>query len=426
MENTQKSPLSYLKIFFRRKQLLIIPTLLGLTIGICAGIVLPKKYRSATIILVQEGKSDNPLFDKLAVSSTVHQRMMGLKESILGWNSLVELVKRLGLDRDIRNKREFESLILGLRSSIRIRLRSHNIIDLSYVGDDPKMTQAVVQTISDIFINRNVAIQNEETSDAIKFIEEQLKVYKGKIKSAEIARLQDRLDEMMVDSTEKHPIVRTLKEKIEVKRAELEAENLQFTENIDLTQGGTNPLITQIQKALDDLEYNQTGQKPSTGAEQPDLYKVMLIDKIGDVMARDAKVNEQIYNMLLQRLETAKITQRLQASKEGTKYSVLDPARVPLEPFKPNRVAVAIAGLILGMICGTAFVVAAEFFDQSFLDVEEAKKNLGMPLYGAISKINTVMTMRREREKQFWLYSLTVLACAVMVIVTTAVSNLLK
>ncbi|MCD4781966.1 MAG: hypothetical protein K8S27_15675 [Candidatus Omnitrophica bacterium] len=425
MENTYKSPLSYLKIFFRRKQLLIIPTLLGLTVGICSGIVLPKKYRSATIILVQEGKSDNPLFDKLAVSSTVNQRMMGLKESILGWNSLVELVKRLGLDREIRNKRAFESLILGLRSSIRIRLRSHNIIDLSYVGDDAKMTQSVVQTISEIFITRNVAIQNEETSDAIRFIEEQLKVYKGKIKSAEIARLQDRLDDMMLDSTEKHPIVRTLKETIDARRAELEQENLQFTENIDLTQGGTNPLITQIQKALDDLEYNQTGEQPP-GVEQQDLYKVMLIDKIGDVMARDAEVNEQIYNMLLQRLETAKITQRLQASKEGTKYSVLDPARVPLEPFKPNRVAVAIVGLVIGIVLGAVFVVAAEFFDQSFLDVEEAKKTLGMPLYGAISKINTVMTMRREREKQFWVYSLTVLACVVMVVVTTAVSNLLK
>ena len=191
MDFSHKSPLSYLKIFFRRKQLIIIPILLGVSLGVCAGILLPKQFMSSTIILVQEGKSDNPLFDKLAVSSTVHQRMIGLKESILGWNSLVELAKRLGFDKNIKSKKEFEALILGLRNSVRIRMRSHNIIDLSYVGDDPKKTQAVVQNITDIFINRNVAIQNQETADAIRFIEEQLKVYKGKIKSAEIARLQE-------------------------------------------------------------------------------------------------------------------------------------------------------------------------------------------------------------------------------------------
>ncbi len=44
----------------------------------------------------------------------------------------------------------------------------------------------------------------------------------------------------------------------------------------------------------------------------------MVMDKIDTVMARDVNVNEAIYNNLLQRLETAKITQRLQSSKEGT------------------------------------------------------------------------------------------------------------
>ena len=46
-------------------------------------------------------------------------------------------------------------------------------------------------------------------------------------------------------------------------------------------------------------------------------------------MARDANVNETIYNTLLQRLETAKITQRLQSSQEGTKYTIIDPPARP-------------------------------------------------------------------------------------------------
>src|SRR3989338_4766884 len=94
------SPLSYLKIFFRRKKLLIIPSFIGLVLGICTAILLPREYESYTIILVEEGKTDNPLFDRLAVSTTVQQRMIGIRESIMGWYSLTELIKRLDLDKD--------------------------------------------------------------------------------------------------------------------------------------------------------------------------------------------------------------------------------------------------------------------------------------------------------------------------------------
>ncbi|MCK4881819.1 MAG: hypothetical protein KAS92_02215, partial [Candidatus Omnitrophica bacterium] len=108
------SPINYLKIFFRRKELILIPVFIGLIFGVCTGILLPKKYKSETVILVQEGKTDNPLFNKLAVSTTIEQRVAGIRESILGWHSLVELVKRLDLDENIKNKAEFERLILGL------------------------------------------------------------------------------------------------------------------------------------------------------------------------------------------------------------------------------------------------------------------------------------------------------------------------
>ena len=71
--------------------------------------------------------------------------------------------------------------------------------------------------------------------------------------------------------------------------------------------------------------------------------------------------NEKIYNTLLQRMESAKITQRLQSSKEGTKYTVLDPPRVPLEPFKPNKILVALMGLLCGCGAGVGMVFLSRF-----------------------------------------------------------------
>lgn len=419
------SILSYLKIFFRRKELLIIPIFAGLTLGICTGIVLPRKYKSETVIMVQEGKSDNPLFDKLAVSTTISQRMTGLRESILGWNSLVELVKRLNLDHDVRNKQEYEELIRALRNNIQLKLRGSNIISLGYISDNPEMTQAVVETITKIFIDQNVRVQNDETSNAITFIEEQLKVYKGKIKSAEIAKLQEQLDTLLTDSTEKHPLVKRLQDQIAAKKEALRAENLEYVQDINLEKDTTNPIIENIKTALDSIESISNPTAGGGGRTDTNAQLTLNLD-LQKVLARDAGVNENIYNTLLQRLETAKITQRLQSSKEGTQYTILDPPRIPLQPFQPNIVLVAFIGLFLGVVAGVGLVIGVEFLDKSFIDVEEAKNFLGVPLLGAISKINTTDSIRMEREKERWLYSTTVTIGIIVVIVTVAAVNFLK
>jgi len=424
-DNSILSPLNYLKIFFRRKELLLIPTFAGLILGICTAMILPKEYMSSTILLVEEGKTDNPLFDKLAVSTTVQERMSTIRESMLGWNSIVKLVKRLNMDKNIRTTRDLEDLIHSIRDNVIIKLRGRNLIDLSYVGRDAVKTQAVVQNITNIFIERNVAIQNQETSDAIIFIEEQLKVYRGKIKSAEIAAFKDQLNTLLVDSTEFHPQVKQLRDRIEAKENELKKENLKFTENINLDTTTNSPLIKEIKNALDNIDEKTSIATPS-GVIGSEYYKVMLIDKLDNVMARDVGVNNNIYNMLLQRIETAKITQRLQSSKEGTRYTIIDPPRIPLDPIKPNKPLVAFIGFLAGVIVGIGLIVGFEFLDQSFLDVEEAKHFFGMPLLGAISKINTSENIRKEKEKTGWMYSLTIVTGIVMIILTTAISNFMK
>ena len=417
------SPLNYLKIFFRRKELIIIPAFLGLILGACSGIMMPKKYKSSTIILVQEGKSDNPLFNNLTVSTTVEQRLEGIRESILGWVSLSELVKRLDLDKNVTSKLQFEGLIKTIQRNIKIHLRGGNILYLDYVGENPEETQAVVKNITDIFVSKNQEEQDQETADAINFIEEQLHVYRGKIKSAEIAGLQEHLDALLLDSTEKHPLVKQLKEQIEAKKEELKKENLEYTENINLEAQTTKPMIDEIKQALDSLEGKTLN--PNLTGKPKDSMLMVNVD-LEKVLALDVGVNERIYNTLLQRIETAKITQRLQASKEGTHYRIIDPPRIPLKPFKPNKPLIALVGLFLGTVTGIGLVLATEFLDKSFIDVEEAKEYLGMSLFGAISKINTPESLRREKEKMRWLYGLTFVAGVVMVAVTVQLSHFLK
>ena len=182
-------------------------------------------------------------------------------------------------------------------------------------------------------------------------------------------------------------------------------------------------MIDEIKQALDSLE-GKALAKNTTGNAKDSM--LMLNVDLEKVLARDVGVNERIYNTLLQRIETAKITQRLQASKEGTHYRIIDPPRIPLQPFKPNKPLIALVGMFLGSVAGIGLVLATEFLDKSFIDVEEAKEYLGMSLFGAISRINTPESLRREKEKERWLYGLTFVVGVVLVAVTVQLSHFVK
>jgi uncharacterized protein involved in exopolysaccharide biosynthesis len=419
------SPMFLLKVFFRRKEMVIIPAFIGLVIGICSGMLLPKKFVSSTVLMVEEGKTDNPLFNNLAVSSTVGQRLNTISESMLGWNSLVELVKRLNLDKDVKSPAQFEHLVLGIRRDMIINLRGQNIIALSYIGDTPEITQSIVRNVTEIFIERNKNIQDRETSDAIAFIEEQLKVYRGKIKSAEISQMKDELTQLLQDSTEKHPRVKELRELMTRQEEELRKENLEYTENLMIDSKTNNPIVLEIKEALENVEKDLDIKEFGDDAQQ-DYYKILLAEKIDKVMARDIGINQELYGRLLQRLETAKITQRLQASKEGTKYTVLDPPRIPLKPVKPNKALVALGGMIIGLMFGIGIVLAVEFLDKSFIDVEDANNFFDAALLGAISKIKTEISVRQEREKVAWMYSLIGIAGVGVIVVTKALAHFIN
>jgi polysaccharide biosynthesis transport protein len=426
MENTEitqtRSPADYLKIFFRNKWLIISGAWIGLVIGIVFSLILPPKYESSAVILVQEEKAINPLMQGLAVSSSVEDRMKTIKEQLLGWTSLVSLTKKLNLDRDINSQKEFEKLILGLRNDIQVQVHGANLIKISYIGKNPQETQLIAKTMTDILLEENMRAQTKETDVAIKFITEQLDLYKRKIKESELADLEDQLKKLLVDSTEEHPLVKELRQKIATAKKELESGEYEVSiagrpVNSAATKALKNELEKMTKEASDDS--TASGQNPNTPTDpNTAIYKLMLMDKVDSAVARDTQVNESIYNLLLQKLETAKITQRLEASKEGTRYTIIDPPRLPLSPSKPKKPLVIFMGIFAGVCLGVGLIFAREFLDNSIIDLEEAKTSLsGVPVLGAISRLTTQDEINKEKAQRQRLITIGAIASITLLVI---------
>ncbi|MFH1413997.1 MAG: GNVR domain-containing protein [Candidatus Omnitrophota bacterium] len=425
-----RNPLDILRVLFRRKWLFIAPIFAGLVIGIMACFLTPPKYRSSTTILVEEEKIINPLIKNLAVSTTASQRIQSIREVVLGWNSLVELTNKLNLAKNITTQLEFEGFITNLRNNIDVFMRRPNIIRISYIGGDPQMTQLITQTITEILIEKNMQSQTRETDVAIRFIKEQLAIYKRKVKESEINQLEEKLKALLVDSTDKHPMVIDLRGRLQVSQKELESGNFEVPKTetaLDDTARGV--LKRELDSIIEEEDSIFPGSSVFAGESDQDInraiYKLLLMDKVEVSSARDINVNKRIYQMLLQRLETAKITQRLEASKEGTRYTVIEPPRLPLKPTKPNKFNLIVMGLFLGGAAGTGLVFGREFLDHSFLDIEDAKNSLNSPVLGAISRITTQDEIDKEKTRNISL-AVAFLVVSFSLITVTMLMSMIK
>jgi uncharacterized protein involved in exopolysaccharide biosynthesis len=439
MENQEnvstRGPIDYLKIFFRRKWMIIVPAFIGLLGGIMACFLMPRTWQSTTTILIEEEKMINPLIQNLAVSTTALQRMQSIREILLGWTSLVELTQKLNMAKDARSQKEFENLILGLRKNISVQMSepklfqqmpANNIVRISYFGKNPQQTLQVAQTLTDILMEKNLEAQTKETDVAIKFITEQLAIYKRKIKESEVANLKEQLKTLLADSTEEHPMVKELRQKLATAEKELNSGEYKVTGTGEALNGETRETLKKELDKIITKEVSSDRAAPGQDAEGHDantaIYKLMLMDKVDSSLAKDITVNEELYNMLLQKLETAKITQRLEASKEGTRYTIIDPPRLPLDPVKPNKIMVVFMGLFLGAGCGIGLVFAREFVDQSILDIEDAKHSLNLPILGAISRITLQEEVEKEKAKKKTLIIGSLISSVVLIIIAILIS----
>ncbi len=424
--NTQRKPLDYLKLIFHRKWLIIVPTIIGLVGGVIAGNTLPKKYESSTLILVEEGRIINPLIKGLAVSTSMAGRLGILREQILGWDRLNQLIKALDLAKEVKDQQGYEDLIKSLRKQIQVMRYGQNIVRISYSGTDPTEAMNIVKTITDIFIAENLKQQSRETDNAIAFINDQLALYEKKLKQSEISAMEEQLRELLIDSTEAHPMVIDLRSKINAAKKELDRGNYTIMSSKDSTK---DEAMKQLKKELDNirqeiaisgLDASDSGENRTKISNETNdkLYKLLLLERAEKVTSSDdAGVNKKLYNELLHRLETAKITQQLEASKDGTRYTILDPARLPLKPSKPNKMKVLIAGMFMGICTGLGLVLASEVLDRSFLGVDEARAYLGMDLLAAVPKIVTQADVKTQKIRRIKVASISIVTSVVLLIV---------
>ena len=99
-----------------------------------------------------------------------------------------------------------------------------------------------------------------------------------------------------------------------------------------------------------------------------------------DILKREADTNHQIYEAMLQKVREAGIA----AAMRSSHYRIVDPAKPPRGPYKPNLTESSMIGSMGGLILGILFVLVRERADRSLQQPGDAVRFLNLPELGVI------------------------------------------
>lgn len=150
----------------RRPLTVLVPWAAILGLSVLALFVLPKRYRSSTLILVESEKMPDSFVPKVATEDRG-----GRLEAIRP-----EILSRTRLERVLEETRPYPAIasktqaVEALRSSISINISGNDGFTIDFVHRDPHVAQLVTGRIATLFIEETIKARQLQVEGAVDFL----------------------------------------------------------------------------------------------------------------------------------------------------------------------------------------------------------------------------------------------------------------
>lgn len=241
-----------------------------------------------------------------------------------------------------------------------------------------------------------------------------------------ILAMETRLDELLLKYTEQHPAVQELKQSI----AELKAQEAQ-----EAKAGVADPSTSQTtSSALEELKlsYRQAEVNLTAIRLRRNEYKKRVdelkakLDVLPKVEAeltrlnRDYEVNRTNYQELVQRLESARMSQQADQAGDNVKFRIVEPPKVPLLPIGPKRILFSIVVLLAGLAAGGGFAFLIAQTKPVYYDTILLRNDTGFPVLGQVTRVMTAgVALKRRMEVMGFSATLAMLLIIFVVVLLT-------
>ncbi len=164
-----------------------------------------------------------------------------------------------------------------------------------------------------------------------------------------------------------------------------------------------NPAYIQLQAQLQAADAELTAVKATREeirAKLTDFEKRLAespkIEREYLGLARDYDNTTATYREAKQRLMEAELGEALETERKGERFSLIEPPLLPEQPAKPNRLAIAFLGIVLGFGGGFGNLALQEAMDQGVRGARGVQAVIRMAPLATIPYIDTDAEIRRR------------------------------
>ncbi|MCF7858270.1 MAG: polysaccharide biosynthesis tyrosine autokinase [Candidatus Cloacimonetes bacterium] len=186
-----------------------------------------------------------------------------------------------------------------------------------------------------------------------------------------------------------HPELIALKKSIESAKTKL---NDEIQRTLLVKSGSADPLvfrsslIEKISTAQIDQNIKSSKVTALTKAVEKYNERMALLPDTEVQLARlerNYRINEKTYTMLIEKYQEAQIAEK---SKIG-KIRIVEDARIPSNPIKPNKRMNMIIAIVLGLGLGIGAALLIHSLDSKIRTFDDVRKYVSLPVLGTIPQI---------------------------------------
>lgn len=268
----------------------------------------------------------------------------------------------------------------------------------------PELSQANVQSFEQV--DRDIRLLSDQLRSSREkegYLRSQLANVQPEQSSNQkesLRQLKLRLAELKTNFSEKHPDVR--KTRLEI--AELEKQMKAASRTKDAGQADNPAYVTlaaQLAAARSDslsLTRQITEMEAKRATYQRRIQASPRVEEGYKTILAERNSLQQKYDDLSRKAMEASVAHGLEKEQLGERFTLVDPARLPLKPVSPNVRVILLIGLLIGLGAGAGLAAIRESCDDMVRSSEELSEIAGFVVLATIPELPGIGgTLARRR-----------------------------
>ncbi|WGS48149.1 polysaccharide biosynthesis tyrosine autokinase [Paraburkholderia sp. D15] len=281
-----------------------------------------------------------------------------------------KLVARPGEQFTVVRSNDLDA-ITAFQSAITVQEQGKQtgVIQISLEDKNPEHAALVANALAQSYVRQHVSSKQADASRMLDFLKSEEPRLKADLERAEAALTAYQRQSGSINASDEAKVYLEGSVQYEQQIAGLRLQMAQLTERY----GDDHPMLVAARQQMAELEAQR--------AKYADRFRDLPATEVKAVqLQRDAKVAEDIYVLLLNRV------QELSVQKAGTggNVHIVDAALRPGAPVKPKKALILSAAVILGLIAGTGFVFLRRNMFKGIDDPDHIERAFHLPVFGLV------------------------------------------